>query len=310
MRHQHRGHQNRIPRTSETPSLRSTQVHATALSSHDGGIAGSCARGGGRSVELRHGKSRSASYSAGSRFAPLKSPRSGVSVVDPGLIDEAGLGPSSLLCLQPNQNIAMRLHIIRRCTSFAFPIGAALLVTSSIATSQTQDQGETKAVEASTPSARAPLSIPLSGLTKDNASKVKAAIEKISHTSYKCSSCSTTKKEKGQCCNMEMKAEQHTVAANVVTKPDGETISLTINEGERLSLTEVERALSASGARVERNEIPIANFVQLTFKGPKNKEDAGHLEESLKEVDIFKTFDFEFDEGSKNVIVLSTMRAQ
>ena len=204
----------------------------------------------------------------------------------------------------------MRLHIIRRCTSFAFPFGAALLLTSSIATSQTQDQGETKAVEASAPSARAPLSIPLSGLTKDNASKVKAAIEKISHTSYKCSSCNTTKKKKGQCCNMEMKAEQHTVAANVVTKLDGETISLTIKKGEMLSLTEVERALGASGARVERNEIPIANFVQLTFKGPKNKEDAGLLEESLKEGDIFKTFDFKFDEGSKNVIVLSTTGAQ
>ncbi len=202
----------------------------------------------------------------------------------------------------------MRLHIIRRCTSFAFPIGAALLLTSWIPTSQTQDQGETKAVEASVPSARAPLSIPLSGLTKDNASEVKAAIEKISHTSYKCSSCNTTKKEKGQCCNMEMKAEQHTVAANVVTQPDGETISLTINEGERLSLSEIERALGASGASVERNEIPIANFVQLTFKGPKNKEDARRLEESLS--DIFKTFDFEFDEDSKNVLVLSTTEAQ
>ncbi len=108
---------------------------------------------------------------------------------------------------------------------------------------------------------------------------------------------------------MEMKAEQLTVAANVVTKPDGETISLTINEGERLSLTEVERALSVSGARVERNEISIANFIQLTFEGLKNKEDAGHLEKALKEGNIFKTFDFQFDEDSKNVIVLSTTSA-
>jgi hypothetical protein len=163
-----------------------------------------------------------------------------------------------------------------------------------------QDKPAGSPVDASVPTPRAPMSIPLAGVTEDNAARVETALRAILRTSYECKACGTSQPIKGQCpkCNAELAATTAAAIKEVEVDAAKGSMLVTLQPGQQVALTEIERTLGADGVKVDRSMLAIPSFARLQIAAtgdPKTVEKA--IEKALVGSKLFGAARVRHDEA-------------
>ena len=167
---------------------------------------------------------------------------------------------------------------------------------------------EATARPAAAPARLAPVSIPITGLTAENAEKAKTALTALKQPVWVCTECKEVADAKGTCaaCKKELTAEHVAVFSNVAPDAKAGTLNFTLSEGLRVHLSELERALGASGAKVDTSKLALSGNSMLMIQGPTSEEDAKKLEAALKSSKLFGNVQIEHKPESRDYRVLVT----
>jgi len=176
-----------------------------------------------------------------------------------------------------------------------------------------QDKGTTKpaqereAVKATPASAavQAKVSLPVTGLTADNAEKVHSALAAVSHTAWTCPDCKMSQDAKGQCahCKVDLVSETHKCLSDVKADAAAGTISAVLNPGAQLKLSEVERALGSASVKLDGAKLAVGGQTQLLVQGPGTPEAAKKFEEGLKTAKLFESMEIEHKPDTRDYVI-------
>lgn len=171
---------------------------------------------------------------------------------------------------------------------------------------QTKPKPEATARPAAAPARLAPVSVPITGLTAENAEKAKTALTALKQPVWVCAGCKDMADAKGTCaaCKTELTAENMAVFSNVTPDAKAGTLNFTLSEGLRVHLSELERALGAAGAKIDSSKLTLAGNSMLMVQGPTTAEDAKKLEAALKSSKLFSSVQIEHKPESRDYRIL------
>lgn len=193
-------------------------------------------------------------------------------------------------------------------------LAAAFLASVSFATAQTGGAGG-KPQEPAKPAAgqqpaAAPqkgieLAVPVKGLTKENAEKVKSNLEAITREFYACAPCKQESAKPGKCagCKGELAKQTGPVLKEVKVDAEKGSVALATNPGAELRLSAIERAVKASSVSVDDEKMPISGNATLIFKEGASAEEATAIQKALEASKLFQSVKARFDEAGKEVLV-------
>ena len=146
----------------------------------------------------------------------------------------------------------------------------------------------------------APLTFHLAGVQEDTAAKLQEALAAIAHDVFVCPDCSAEKREAGECeaCETELTAERRPTLAKIQLDAKTGSAVLTPARGAVLRLNDLDRALRAGKASIDREKLPLAGAA-LVYTGAHSQDDAVALQKAFREAghaDAVATFDAESSE--------------
>jgi hypothetical protein len=154
-----------------------------------------------------------------------------------------------------------------------------------------------------------PMSIPLTGVTADNASKAQAAVQAVAHPLWKCTTCDHTQEEKGQCpkCKSELTLDKNGSPALKTVTVDGTSgaMQLTLAPGQNLHMGELERALKPLSITVNTRQLVVPNYSRLFISAPVGaKEGEEAIERALAGTKLFTSASVHYNEHRKEFVAL------
>jgi len=165
---------------------------------------------------------------------------------------------------------------------------------------------------ASAPAAQQKVSLPVTGLTAENAEKVQTSLAAISHTAWTCPACKMVADEAGQCpqCKKDLASAPHKCLANVKADAAGGTITAMLNPGAMVKLSEVERALGGASVKLDADKLTLGGHTKLIVQGPGDAASAKKLEEGLKAAKLFESVAIEHDADSREYVIVTQAGAE
>lgn len=150
-----------------------------------------------------------------------------------------------------------------------------------------------------------PVSIPVTGLTAENAEPLKAALEAISISAYVCPKCHQAAPNAGACqaCDT-VRIEHHAPLVKDAT-PDvaAHAIAIAPTGLRPLPLSDISRALDTKGARVDQATLTVPGPALLVISGGKGEEDAQAVVQALDGAKLYEKVRAGFDEESGEIRV-------
>jgi len=134
------------------------------------------------------------------------------------------------------------------------------------------------------------LSVPLKGLTKDNAAKVETALQKLDRNGFRCATCDYFSTTAGDCpsCGTALVAEKDGILLRDVKVDTGKNCAMFGVAGPSgVRLSEIEAILKPTGVTVDRSSLAIEPFTRLTVTGITSDEDGAALEKAFKDAKLF-----------------------
>jgi hypothetical protein len=165
-----------------------------------------------------------------------------------------------------------------------------------VATTTSLAQGETKkAQEPTTPKEAAvktepgtQLNFNVSGLTKDNITKVKESLTTITSQTYVCEPCHVEQAMAGKCpaCQADLASKKRPVFQTVTPSAEDSSVKVTLDPATMVRLSELERALAANSVKIDPAKFPISGKAHLVFKGA-TADQVPAIEKALKDAKLF-----------------------
>ncbi|HVS17939.1 MAG TPA: hypothetical protein VMT18_05005 [Planctomycetota bacterium] len=165
-------------------------------------------------------------------------------------------------------------------------------------------QAERKTTPASA-AAQQKVSLPVTGLTAENAEKVQTSLAALSHTLWTCAECKLTSDEEGQCphCKKDLASAPHKSLTNVRADAAGGTITAMLNPGAMVKLSEVERALKSASVALDPAKLTLTGHTKLIVQGPGDEAGARKLEQGLKAAKLFDSMEIEHEADSREYVI-------
>lgn len=184
-------------------------------------------------------------------------------------------------------------------------VAAALLVSAPLLASQEAGKAKQKDVAKAVPAAavvQQTVSLPVTGLTKEDASKVQTTLTAMTHEMWVCPGCKGMQEEKGTCtsCKKDLVAKAMPVLSRVAPDLQHGTLDFALNEGMHVKLSELERALGSGAVKVDPAKLVLADSTMLYVQGPPSAEAAKKLEQSLKASKLFESMHVEHKADSRD----------
>ena len=153
-----------------------------------------------------------------------------------------------------------------------FPCLAAVVLLAPLTLSQDKPSTDKPAAkpmpaEKSASTATSTLHVPVTGLTADNAEKVKEALVTATNTNYVCEHCQKPDTESGVCCGKEKATETGTAFANVGVDAKTSMVSFSVPANRALRLSDVEKALKANNLTIQPDKLQIGTDATVVVKG-------------------------------------------
>jgi hypothetical protein len=173
----------------------------------------------------------------------------------------------------------------------------------------TPGQAETSRPAAATKgAARAAIVVPLKEVSDAQVAPIRESLRGIKLEIYECTECTFTQRAKGTCpdCELALEATQLPIVSKADIDVPAKTLTIGLEQQRGLKLSELERALKKSGAKLDRSAIRVASFTQLVIKGETSKEAAAELEKALGAAKLFATFTVGLQEDGKAIRLFVT----
>ena len=142
-------------------------------------------------------------------------------------------------------------------------------------------------------------SVPVTGVTADNAEKVTKALKDYSNTVWKCGSCSEVTHEAGQCCGKEKTAQTGMAFATVKVDPATSMVVFTVAPSHEIKLSEIERLLTANSIKVARDKMAFGNSTELVISPVADQAAADAIKKALIDAKVFEQIDIQVPAGHK-----------
>jgi hypothetical protein len=149
------------------------------------------------------------------------------------------------------------------------------------------------------PMATASPSVPVTGVTADNADKVTKALKDYSNTVWKCMSCSKMTHEAGQCCGKETTAQTGMAFATVKIDPATSMLVFTVAPAHEIKLSEIERLLTANNIKVARDKMAFGTSTELVISPVADQAAADAIKKALIDAKVFEQIDIQVPAGHK-----------
>jgi hypothetical protein len=137
---------------------------------------------------------------------------------------------------------------------------------------------------------KADLTIPATGVTAENAAKLKTSLEALNSHIYSCAACSERFSIAGTCpgCQANLKEESKPIFSQVTVAPDSGAVKFQTNEGMQVRLSDIERAFKAGGASIDNQKLTIGGNATLYVAGATSDEAAANIQKALQEGKLFQ----------------------
>jgi hypothetical protein len=151
------------------------------------------------------------------------------------------------------------------------------------------------------------LSIPVTGLTAENAEKVQTTLSGLSYNVWICPECKMTGEAKGQCpmCKKDMTSQAQKSLGNVKADATAGTVTANLNAGTQIKLSELERALGSSSVKLNPAKLTLGGQTHFIVQGPGAAADAKKFEEALKTSKLFEAMEIKHDADSRDYVVIA-----
>jgi hypothetical protein len=161
----------------------------------------------------------------------------------------------------------------------------ALLVTSPLVQGQTETAGGKARVglqEAGAKLAIGELHIPVTGMKKENETKVADALAALSTTTFVCPGCDFASEAAGRCsgCDMPLESKKVDLLRSAHALPGGNVLALRIHEGRQIGLKQIEESLRANAVGVDASKLVLSAPCELVVSA-KGKDAVGAVQTAL-----------------------------
>lgn len=152
------------------------------------------------------------------------------------------------------------------------------------------------------------VSLEVTGLTQENAASVETALRKVQHTHYECAACKVVADEAGSCkgCGGTLAKTERAALREVLVEPDSSTITVDVAPGQKIQLSEVEKALGASKVLVPRERLELPSHTELLLDGVGSEMSSQALEKGLRESKLFEKVTVSLDAKTKQYVAVVT----
>ncbi len=145
----------------------------------------------------------------------------------------------------------------------------------------------------------------VTGLTKENLSKVKESLTTLSFQTYLCGGCKYEQSTAGKCtkCNMDLKAERKPLLSAAMPSAEDSSITLTIDQGHPTRFSEIEGALKKNAINVDYSKFPITGKAHLVIRGG-TADNVAAVEKAIKDAKLFDEVRAIWDAPSSEIHVM------
>lgn len=157
-----------------------------------------------------------------------------------------------------------------------------------------QQQKQAKPIPASAPLKRskveARLSLPVMGLTAENAEQIKSSLSALKVQVYDCDQCKAKFAKAGDCpsCKVPLTAADEVVLKSISLDPTKHEIVVTTEPGMELRLAQVEHALRSKDVKIDGSKLMLSGDATLHVSGASSAEQAQAIQAALVESKLFK----------------------
>ena len=135
------------------------------------------------------------------------------------------------------------------------------------------------------------LRVPVTGLTADNADKVKSALTSATNTIYVCSHCKKADAEAGQCCGKDRESQTGTAFADVNVDAKTSMVSFSVPAGRAVRLSDIDKALKAQNVSVAADKFQIGSDATVIVTGVADAAGGDAVKKALTEAKLAETAD-------------------
>lgn len=151
------------------------------------------------------------------------------------------------------------------------------------------------------------ITVPVTGLTADGASKVQGALTEMSAQVWTCAGCHVEEQAAGTCgdCGADLARESLPVLDKVQVAADAGTLRFALRPNRMLSLNELDATLRKNAVAVDGARMPLAGTSTLVLTGLTEKQVA-EMEKALVDSKMFASARGTYDAASKQMRIRAT----
>lgn len=151
------------------------------------------------------------------------------------------------------------------------------------------------------------ITVPVTGLTADGASKVQEALTEMSAQVWTCKGCHVEERAAGTCgdCGGDLARERLPVLDKVQVAADAGTLRFALRPNRMLSLSDLDVALRKSAVAVDGSRMLLPGTSTLVLTGLTDKQ-IGEMEKALVDSRMFSTARGTYDGQTKEVRIRAT----
>ncbi len=149
------------------------------------------------------------------------------------------------------------------------------------------------------------LSFSVTGLTKDNLTKVKDSLQGLTTHAYTCEACKVEQASAGNCpkCQGALKAVMHPIFKQVQPSAEANTVALTIDPAATLRLSELDNALGKNSVKIDPAHFMLPGRSRLLIQGA-SADAAPVIEKALVDAKLFDEVKAKFDPATSELAVM------
>jgi hypothetical protein len=171
--------------------------------------------------------------------------------------------------------------MVPKLTAVLLPL---VLMASPVLGLQDKPAQQKQTAPASYSSTKVEFTLAVTGLTKENASKIQGALDKLSMKGYACPHCGSHRASPGEClgCETELVERESANFQNLKPAPDKGTVAFRLEPNAQVKLTQIEKALRDHSIKIDRAKSDFGKSATFVFQGGTSADDATHLKEAFK----------------------------
>ncbi len=128
------------------------------------------------------------------------------------------------------------------------------------------------------------ITLPVTGLTKENTEATIASLETLTFLEWVCPKCSDSRLSDGECkaCKSKRQERKSPAFTDVKASAERQAVTLTLSPGAYTRLSTIETHLKKGAVEVQRDKLVLASPASVIFTGGAGADDATRLDKAIR----------------------------